>query len=72
MFTLAQLGYHTNPCGILNINHYFDKLLDFLDHVVAQGFLSPSQHERIIVDDNAENLIFKLETYQLPSNSKWN
>ncbi|MEK7766097.1 MAG: TIGR00730 family Rossman fold protein, partial [bacterium] len=41
--TWAQLGLHRKPCGLLNVSGYFDGLLAFLDHAVAQGFIK-SKH----------------------------
>src|SRR5579862_5553391 len=37
--TWAQLGYHSKPCGILNVCNYYNYLLKFLDHAVEQGFI---------------------------------
>ena len=31
VLTWGQLGIHRKPCGLLNINHYFDELIHFLD-----------------------------------------
>ena len=32
IITWSQLGMHRKPCGMLNVCHYYDKLIDFLDH----------------------------------------
>ena len=40
MVTWQQLGLHTKPVGILNINGFFDHLLDFFDHTVEEVELS--------------------------------
>ena len=37
--TWAQLGIHDKPCGILNVDGFFDDLLGFLRHAAAQGFI---------------------------------
>jgi uncharacterized protein (TIGR00730 family) len=37
--TWAQLGIHAKPCGLLNINGYFDAFLTYVDHCVGQGFI---------------------------------
>jgi uncharacterized protein (TIGR00730 family) len=39
MLTWAQLGFHRKPLGVLNVSGYFDALLDFLRHAVAEGML---------------------------------
>jgi uncharacterized protein (TIGR00730 family) len=39
ILTWAQLGLHRKPCGLLNVQGYFDRLLSFLDHTIEQGFV---------------------------------
>ena len=40
--TLRQLRYHDKPIIFLNVAGYFDPLLQFFDHAVAEGFVHPS------------------------------
>jgi len=47
--TWTQLGIHRKPCGLLNVEGFFDPLLQYLDHAVAEGFLKPA-HRSLIVD----------------------
>ena len=42
--TWAQLGIHRKPCGLLNTHRYYDRLLDFIDHAVAEGGASAGRH----------------------------
>jgi uncharacterized protein (TIGR00730 family) len=42
MLTWAQLGLHAKPVGLLNTAGFFDGLLAFIDHTVAQGFIKPA------------------------------
>lgn len=69
--TLAQLGYHEKPCGILNINHYYDHLLTFLDTVVSEGFMNIIHKDMIIIDDCPEQLINRFMKYQPPTVVRW-
>src|SRR5216684_2485810 len=39
MLTWSQLGIHCKPCGLLNVNGYYDPLLDLADQAVSEGFL---------------------------------
>ncbi|MDD1633959.1 MAG: TIGR00730 family Rossman fold protein, partial [Methylococcaceae bacterium] len=34
IWTWAQLGFHNKPCGLLNVEGYYDSLIGFLDHVL--------------------------------------
>ena len=37
---------HTKPIGLLGRDGYWDALLAWLDHAVAEGFLAPEQRPR--------------------------
>lgn len=43
VWTWRQLGYHDNPIGLLNTDGFYDGLLQFMQHTVAEGFLSAEQ-----------------------------
>ncbi len=45
--TWRQLGLHSKPIALYNINGYFDHLLKFLDHTVAQGLVKKTDRELI-------------------------
>lgn len=68
MFTLAQLGYHTKPCCVLNTSGYYDSLLQFLDNAVNQGFLNPTARNTIIVNQSPDTLIENL--YDIVNNRR--
>ena len=42
----AQLGLHAKPIGLLGPAGYWDALLGWLDHAVAEGFLTSGQPRR--------------------------
>jgi len=50
--TWTQLGIHHKPCGLLNVDGYFDPLLELCDRAVADGFMMPAT--RRIVDSDAD------------------
>jgi uncharacterized protein (TIGR00730 family) len=55
--TWAQLGIHDKPCGILNVDGFFDDLLVFVRHAVAQGFIRARQVEALVISDNVDQLL---------------
>lgn len=71
MFTWAQLGYHSKPCAILNINHYYDDFLKYLDHSVQEGFLKQVFRDMLIIDSLPEKLMEKIFKFQAPKEKKW-
>jgi uncharacterized protein (TIGR00730 family) len=40
--TWAQLAIHSKPCVLINTHGYYDSLLRFLDHAVAEHFVRPA------------------------------
>ena len=60
VWTWRQLGYHDQPIGLLNINGYYDPLLAFMKHSVAEGFLSASQNDVLQVGQDPEALLLLL------------
>jgi uncharacterized protein (TIGR00730 family) len=57
VWTWRQLGYHDQPIGLLNTGGYYDALLRFMDHTVAEGFLSAAQRQTLLVSDDPLNLL---------------
>jgi uncharacterized protein (TIGR00730 family) len=57
----AQLGLHNKPCGLLNIGGYYDHLIRFMDHAVAQDFLKPKHRALLIVEEETTQLLDRFE-----------
>jgi uncharacterized protein (TIGR00730 family) len=72
ILTWAQLGLHAKPVGILNIDGFFQALLAWLDHAVAEGFLKP-KHRRLLQEaEDAEKLVDLLISHRPePAEGKW-
>lgn len=58
-WTWAQLGYHAKPLGLLNVNGYFDGLLQFLDRTVQHGYVREDHRRTLIVDTEPQALLAK-------------
>src|SRR5699024_7011744 len=71
VFTWSQLGYHGKPCGLLNVNHFFDPLIDLLNHTIEQGFMNESYREMIIVSADPKELLEKMADYTPTYAAKW-
>ena len=70
VLTWGQLKFHTKPCALLNAGGYFDHLLAFLDHAVAEGFIRPEHREMLLVANSAEDLTRKIASYIAPHADK--
>jgi uncharacterized protein (TIGR00730 family) len=71
ILTWAQLGLHSKPIGILNVNGYFDSLIKFFDDSVAAGYVTKMNRAMVLADDTVEGLIEKMEAYEAPDVTKW-
>ena len=60
VWTWRQLKYHDQPIGLLNVEGYYDSLLAFMAHSVAEGFLSPPQNAVLQVGTDAVELLLRL------------
>ena len=69
--TWAQLGIHAKPCGLLNVAGYWDGFLRFLDHSVAEGFVSAGHRAMILVDTDPERLLAAMRAYAPPPVKRW-
>jgi hypothetical protein len=69
--TWSQLELHSKPCGLLNINGYFDKLLGFLDESTLQGFIKPVHRKLICVGSEPADLLARMRSFQPQKLGKW-
>ncbi|MEE1161397.1 MAG: TIGR00730 family Rossman fold protein [Acutalibacteraceae bacterium] len=61
ILTLKQLGRHSKPIAVFNINGYFDSLIEQLKNAVRKQFMNPESFELCFFTDNADKLINYLE-----------
>jgi len=73
VLTWAQLGMHRKPCGLLNVDGYFDGVLQFLDHTVAERFVGPDHRNMVLVENHPAGLLALFENYCAPEAdaAKW-
>ena len=60
VWTWRQLSYHDKPIGLLNTEGYYDDLLRFMRTTVSEGFLAPSEHDKLVVGDEPEPLLTQI------------
>lgn len=70
VLTWLQLGFHSKPAGLLNAAGYYDRLLEFLDHVVESSFILPQHRSMIPVAEDPNELIALLTEFELPEVDK--
>jgi uncharacterized protein (TIGR00730 family) len=60
MLTWAQLGIHSKPIGLLNVDGYYDSLVAFIRHATAQGLVRPQHAELMLVESAPDTLLRRL------------
>lgn len=71
VLTLTQLGVHRKACGLLNVAGFYDRLVGFLDHAVAERFIRAEHRGMIVVESDPQRLIEGLQNWTMPEVSKW-
>jgi len=71
VWTLNQLGETSKPLGILNINNYFENLIAFIEHMIAERFLPSAHRNGIVVSSDPEELINLLVKFSPVTVEKW-
>lgn len=57
ILTWRQLHLLQKPCGLLNIDGFFDLLLSFFDHQVNEGFLAMANRALVVESKNPSTLL---------------
>jgi uncharacterized protein (TIGR00730 family) len=60
VWTWRQLGYHDKPLGLLNVDGYYDGLLEFMQQTLQHGFVSEPQHALLQVGREAQPLLARI------------
>jgi hypothetical protein len=62
----AKHGFHHKPCGLLNVDGYYDRLVRHFDHAAREGFLSEAQRDLLLVESDPATLLDAFERYESP------
>lgn len=71
MLTWAQLGLHTKPIVLLNVEGYYNALLTCMATMVEQGFLQPNNASLLAPANTIEEALDLLDRPVAPHISKW-
>lgn len=72
VWTWAQLGHHNKPCGLLNVEGFYDGLRSFLDSVSREGFLKDVHRKMLLSESDPTALLAAMRTYVAPPvGGKW-
>ena len=71
VLTWAQLGFHRKPCGLFNVESYYDHLFAFLEHAIDQQFVKAEYWPMLIMRPDAVSILDAFVSYQAPDVKKW-
>lgn len=55
------LGYHKKPLCLLNVDGYWDGMVEFIDHATTSGFLSPNRRSQLLVASTPDEALDLLD-----------
>ena len=70
ILTWAQLGFHSKPIGLLNVEAYYQPLVQMMERGVAEGFMKAENRGLLLVEDNAHALLRTMGAYHPPAVGK--
>lgn len=71
ILTWAQLGFHDKPCGLLNVNGYYDFLVKFLDHALAEKFVKTHHYKLLMVEKYPDALLERFNKNKSTNIEHW-
>jgi uncharacterized protein (TIGR00730 family) len=67
ILTWSQLGIHRNPVGVLNVEGYYDGLLQLMSHAVREGFVRREYVGLLLFADTPAELLDRFAAWQAPT-----
>lgn len=61
IWNAAKIGLHQKPIGLLNIDGYFDHLIQFIHQAIEAGFAKSSHLELLTISDDPTLLLNKIK-----------
>jgi uncharacterized protein (TIGR00730 family) len=71
VWTWGQLGLHSKPHGLLDVNGFFGPLLTFVDRLVEQRFVRPEHRAMLLVGGDPASLLASMAGHRPTYVPKW-
>lgn len=71
MLTWSQLGLHKKPIALLNIDGYYNPLIELIHTMVTKGFLKVVNQQMLLVCNDIYEILPKMKEYIAPDVGKW-
>jgi len=71
VLTWLQLGLHNNPIGLLNVDGFYDLLLQQIDLMVVKKFLKPINRNLVLTHSDPESLVELMLNFDSKPDDVW-
>ncbi|MBI5544363.1 MAG: TIGR00730 family Rossman fold protein [Deltaproteobacteria bacterium] len=71
VLTWTQLGFQKKPCGLLDVDGFYDGLLALFDRAVAERFVRPDHRAMVLTSAEPDALLEQMEAWRPPTVPKW-
>lgn len=71
VLTWANLGLHQKPCGLLNVDQYYDPLLAMFDRATQENLVRARMRSLVLTAETPDALLHEMETYQPQLVNQW-
>lgn len=72
ILTWAQLELHAKPVALLEVAGFFEPLVHYLDHAVAEGFLAAAHRGLLVRESTVDGVLDRIQAWRpAPAASKW-
>lgn len=71
ILTWAQLGLHKKPIGLLNVDGYYNALIDLFDNMMKEELIKQSNQSMVLIDDSIDSLYQQMTSYLPPKVKLW-
>jgi uncharacterized protein (TIGR00730 family) len=71
VYTWTQLGLHAKPLALLDVRGYYARLVAFLDHAVAERFVTEEHRAMLVVADTPAAVLEAFADWRAPDRPKW-
>ena len=69
--TWTQLGVHAKPCGVLNVNGFYDPLLALFDRALGDGFLRAEHRGLVLMERTVRGILDRMTQSRPVKIDKW-
>jgi uncharacterized protein (TIGR00730 family) len=71
VWTAMQIGYHEKPVALFDVMRFWQPMLNFLQHAVDEGFIRDSFYQTLIVSENSQSLLQKIDHFIAKDLQRW-